>query len=1277
MQSRKIQIIKKILGMGMIAGMLLSMSLYAGKTVRLMPLGDSITEGGSNGNSQPDRNASFIAYRGQLWTKLHDAGYTMDFVGSNYGGQDYKDNNDSTFDIDHEGHDGWKADQIDAQVTGFLNTNPADVVLLHIGTNDLNGGESIASTVTDVENILNKIKANNSDPSVIIARIINRQTHDADTSTFNDQLNTMVQQRISNGDDIMIVDMENSAGIDYTTDMHDELHPNQTGYGKMADLWLSALKTVIPTHAWTLDEASSPYADVYRDANGTCSGAGCPTPEANGQIDGAQSFDGTNEIDVTDTATFNWAANDSFTISLWMKTNTDQANNLNNIMIGQKSNTGGAQLAWFIGIEKGSGKIIVGLNDSDDPSYTSFVGDNIAVDDDQWHHVACVRDGASHTTKIYVDGVLDHTDNTVYNTAFNTGSQPVTIGSLNWNNYVYDGSLDEVSVFDGALSEAQIKKLYHDAQVGPLTITTNPVTSAQLNAPYFYDANSSNDPSATFDWTGGVSPVGWMNINSDGEITGTPDAVANIDVNITAVDGAETATQDYVLKVRNQANLPADMGYYWKLDEAGSPYLDSYQGADGTCAAVGCPTQTAGQIDTAQNFTGTQGIDVTDTAGLNLPAGSSFTIEMWVKTDTDTVDGKNNVMIGRADPSKLSWFIAANKDNAGKVLFGLFDSNDATPSSAQVDGNVSITDNSWHHIACVRDGGSDKNMIYVDGVLSAEESVTYDAGFEQGTLPLTIGYLNWNSFEYEGLLDEVALFNVALTQADIQQHYQNGLNHIGYETADTTPPVIILTGDDPQTIEVGTAYTEQGATANDDVDGDITANIVIDTSAVDTSTVGSYTVTYDVNDSAGNAATQVTRTVDVVDTTVPTITLSGNATVDVEVGTAYTDAGATASDNVDGDITANIVTVNPVNTNVTGTYTVTYDVNDTAGNAAAQVTRTVKVVDTTAPVITLTGNAAVNLLVGATYTEQGATCTDNYDANCNVSIGGDTVDTSTVGTYTVTYDANDTAGNTATQVTRSVNVTAGNAPVITLNGDNPYSVEVHTTYTDPGATATDTEDGNVPVTNDSATAVNMAVVGDYMVTYTSTDSQNNTTHATRTVKVVDATVVTDTDGDGIPDATDPDDDNDGILDGADADVDGDGTVDNGTDSDGNGINDANDPDWFKYEEKNGVKTVTIASVGSETEIVAEDGDATVIPDPAADKITLKVENTNGCTAYVEASKVGSVITGYKGTCQTAGNTLKDGTAFPVGTKSVIKSKGASIESTVKLNMNESFIIGGK
>ena len=81
----------------------------------------------------------------------------------------------------------------------------------------------------------------------------------------------------------------------------------------------------------------------------------------------------------------------------------------------------------------------------------------------------------------------------------------------------------------------------------------------------------------------------------------------------------------------------------------------------------------------------------------------------------------------------------------------------------------------------------------------------------------------------------------------------------------------------------------------------------------------------------------------IADTTIPVITLAGDATVSLELGTIYTDAGATASDNIDGDITGNITTVNPVDINTAGIYTLTYNVSDAAGNAAAQVTRVVTI----------------------------------------------------------------------------------------------------------------------------------------------------------------------------------------------------------------------------------------------------------------------------------------------------------------------------------------------
>lgn len=83
-------------------------------------------------------------------------------------------------------------------------------------------------------------------------------------------------------------------------------------------------------------------------------------------------------------------------------------------------------------------------------------------------------------------------------------------------------------------------------------------------------------------------------------------------------------------------------------------------------------------------------------------------------------------------------------------------------------------------------------------------------------------------------------------------------------TPDNTPPDITLVGANPQIIKEGDAYTELGATATDNFDGDLTASIVIDASAVNTSLEGTYSVTYDVTDSSGNAAVQVTRTVQVI-----------------------------------------------------------------------------------------------------------------------------------------------------------------------------------------------------------------------------------------------------------------------------------------------------------------------------------------------------------------------------------------------------------------------------
>lgn len=260
------------------------------------------------------------------------------------------------------------------------------------------------------------------------------------------------------------------------------------------------------------------------------------------------------------------------------------------------------------------------------------------------------------------------------------------------------------------------------------------------------------------------------------------------------------------------------------------------------------------------------------------------------------------------------------------------------------------------------------------------------------------------------------------------------------EGVDVIAPIITLTGSATVTVTEGDVYNDAGATATDNIDGDITGNITV-VNPVDTNTPGVYTVTYNVSDAAGNAADEVTRTVTVqslVDTTPPVITLLGDANVTVNEGDTYTDAGATASDNVDGDITGSIVVTGTVDTSTPGVYTLNYDVSDAAGNAADTVTRTVTVVaaaDTTPPVITLNGSATIAIVEGSAFTDPGATATDDTDGDITGSIVvSGSVDTGTPGTYVLSYNVQDAAGNAATTVTRTVTVTA--AP----SGDYDFTI---------------------------------------------------------------------------------------------------------------------------------------------------------------------------------------------------------------------------------------------
>ena len=162
--------------------------------------------------------------------------------------------------------------------------------------------------------------------------------------------------------------------------------------------------------------------------------------------------------------------------------------------------------------------------------------------------------------------------------------------------------------------------------------------------------------------------------------------------------------------------------------------------------------------------------------------------------------------------------------------------------------------------------------------------------------------------------------------------------------ADTTKPLITLTGGNI-TLTTGDSFVDPGATAFDDIDGDITADIVA-AGAVDINTPGVYQITYNVDDSAGNSADEVSRIVTVNAATVnakPIITLISSANVNLLVGGVYVSPSFTASDAEDGDITGDVVVSGAVDTSTVGTYQVRLNVTDSNNLAADEIVVTYNV----------------------------------------------------------------------------------------------------------------------------------------------------------------------------------------------------------------------------------------------------------------------------------------------------------------------------------------------
>lgn len=228
------------------------LTVYDAKTVNILCLGNSITNGTDKYNS----------YRRHLWQLLHAGKYNVDMIGSwskhHMGG----DVPNPDFDMDHEGHSGWTLqhmfnppdwDTARGSINKWLQVYRPDIVLLELGTNDVFQCRVVPDMLSDLKRLTELLQSKNPSVKIFIAQIppLGAQWADKklcgkpssyaeDIAALNKAIAGFVQQHTTAASPVILVDQ--FTGVNTATDMYDDIHPNSKGEKAMAERWFRAIR---------------------------------------------------------------------------------------------------------------------------------------------------------------------------------------------------------------------------------------------------------------------------------------------------------------------------------------------------------------------------------------------------------------------------------------------------------------------------------------------------------------------------------------------------------------------------------------------------------------------------------------------------------------------------------------------------------------------------------------------------------------------------------------------------------------------------------------------------------------------------------------------------------------------------------------------------------------------------------------------------------------------------------------------------------------------------
>ena len=309
---------------------------------------------------------------------------------------------------------------------------------------------------------------------------------------------------------------------------------------------------------------------------------------------------------------------------------------------------------------------------------------------------------------------------------------------------------------------------------------------------------------------------------------------------------------------------------------------------------------------------------------------------------------------------------------------------------------------------------------------------------------------------------------------------------------------ITISGELIVTHEKDTSYNDAGATATDGSN-----NFIVDISFnnLNVNQVGDYQIIYKATDNSNNTVTS-SRTINVVDTTPPVVTLLGDNPIIIQKYESFNDPGLSV--NEPNDISSVIFSAsnesliynsNNVSDN-SGSYIMRYTVSDLSGNITT-IDRNITIKDDSSPLIILNGYNPVYIQKDTIYNDSGASLAGGYQSYYLLVNESNNVDTTKIGNYKLFYKANNTSSsNQYVTHIRHVYVRDANIPVISISGENPIIIPKNIPFNDPGLIPLTDASYNIVFNN-----VDISKNGHYGIVYTGNNSTNFITTDMRIIRV--------------------------------------------------------------------------------------------------------------------------------------------------------------------------------